>query len=247
MAAVGGAVAIEADGWALRIDAASVHRAAVQEVYGGAAPPAAPPRLDYRWLGRYDQPVLTFGREAAADGAVWRRIAARHARTLPTVEARVGRPGGEATISADVALRLWTELVATRRITFDVTTGDSSAEVFPNVPLVDPHLAGGFLYAGEPARRDAHLHVRAERLARVRFVERHLPDGRIWHVARLIDAHGYSLCDAWFPNPYRAEDGSPLSYDPAAEPEKTRLFGDLSARYEGVPGIEYLTERPFEG
>ena len=148
MAAVGGAVAIEADGWALRIDAASVHRAAVQEVYGGAAPPAAPPRLDYRWLGRYDQPVLTFGREAAADGAVWRRIAARHARTLPTVEARVGRPGGEATISADVALRLWTELVAMRRITFDVTTGDSSAEVFPNVPLVDPHLAGGFLYAG---------------------------------------------------------------------------------------------------
>jgi hypothetical protein len=85
----------------------------------------------------------------------------------------------------------------------------------------------------------------------VRFVERHLPDdlpdGRIWHVARLVDALGYSHCDAWFPNPYRAEDGSPLSYDPAAEPEKTRLFRGLSARYEGVPGIEYQTERPLEG
>ena len=243
-----GDIVIGADGWTMALVASSVRRAAlVEPAVDGATSPAAGTSVAYRLLDHFTQEVLRINPAASAgDGAALRRLAARHAATLSTVTVLVRRPGGDARIDPDVALALWIELVESREITFDVTNGESSAEIFPNVPLVNPHLADGFLYAGEPARRDGHLHVRLERISRVRFWERHLPDGRVWHAARFVDTHGYSLCDAWFPNPYRTVDGGRVAYDPQKEPGKTQLFRDFAARYDGTPGIEYEVECPFE-
>lgn len=266
-------VALVTDGWRLWLDAAPVERAAVVETRiegADGAKHGVTVLCDFRLLDHLSQEVLRVERrepskEAGLAGqpaqlappdavAFWRAFATRQVGVVRTVEVRLTRGHGGARISRDLALRIFSDLLESKRVTFDVTTGESSAEVFANLPLHDPHYGEGWLLAGEPERRDAHLHVRSSQIAAVRFCERHKAGGRVQRVARILDARGYALCDGWFEGPRErqgrkdsgagmATGGGPARAGDARTIEE--VFVTLRDRYAWQPGVELEVEQPL--
>jgi hypothetical protein len=218
-------VEVVAAGWALQVDAAPVQRAALVTT---VSEPLGIRAVGFRLLDHLSQEVLRAWRPAhKEDAGPWRKVAGEHAAEVRTVEVELTRWGGGKRISKELALAVFSDMLASKKVTFDITTGESSAEVFPNVPLHDPHYGqGGWLLAGEPDRKDAHLHVRESQIAGVRFCERTRGEGRTQRVVRIVDAHGYALCDGWFSR-------------------EATLFGELLERYRGETGIEYEREVPL--
>ena len=118
-----------------------------------------------------------FGPDGAADlgperERFWAGFAERVAREPEVRAVSVTRRGPAGDVDQGVLLRCFAEMRQSGRIVFLLMGPTASAEVFPNIPLVDPHLSGdGWLYAGEPFRRDVHFHIEVAHTTRLRFQE----------------------------------------------------------------------------
>ena len=168
--------------------------------------------------------------------AYWEALASRYDADLVTRRTIITRQGPSGRASRELLLRLVTELRDSRRVVFDVPSPQSSAEVFPNVPLHNPHISeDGWLFLGEYERRDAHVHVHMQQLARAVFCEFQRREQTIYQMVRLTDDEGCSFVDCYFPEPYRDANlkRTPLNA------ESVQFFQDAYRRYAGERGVDF--------
>jgi hypothetical protein len=199
-----------------------------------------------------------FGADAGAELSperehFWAGFAGRAAGTPGVRAVSVRRSGPVGDVAEGVLLRCFAELRQSGRIVFLLMGPNASAEVFPNVPLLDPHLSGdGWLYAGEPHRRDVHFHIQVAHTTRLRFQEerRDRPAGMaggmgppaVSYTVRFLDGAGrtqlYGSVAGAYTNPagevVRPSDG-----------EREAFFGALCERYAGEAGVERATITPL--
>jgi hypothetical protein len=200
------------------------------------------------------------GGGAAGGGAVtperepfWAGFAERAAGTPGVRAVSVTRRGPAGDVAEGVLLRCFAELRQSGRIVFLLMGPTASAEVFPNVPLLDPHLSGdGWLYAGEPHRRDVHFHVQVAHTARLRFQEERrdappqaaggMGPPAVNYTVRFLDGAGRTQLYGSVAGSYTNPEGEVVR---PSDEEREAFFGALCERYAGEAGVERATITPL--
>jgi hypothetical protein len=211
-------------------------------------------RQSFHLTNRGGDDVLRAAFPGAAGGAApaeqerfWTALAERHAGTPGLSAVAVTRRGPDGRVGEDVLLRCFAELRASGRAVFLLPGPTGSAEVFPNVPLLDPQLSGdGWLYAGEPHRRDVHLHVQVVHTARLRFLEERRVGATIGpainYTVRFLDRAGRTQLYGSVAGSYTGPDGEVVT---PSDGERRAFFGDLYRHHAAEAGVELAAAGPL--
>ena len=199
-----------------------------------------------------------FGADAGADlgeerERFWAGFAERVAGAPGVRAVSVTRRGPAGDVDEGVLLRCFAELRQSGRIVFLLLGPSASAEVFPNVPLVDPHLSGdGWLYAGEPFRRDVHFHIEVAHTTRLRFQEERrdpppqaaggMGPPAVSYTVRFLDGAGRTQLYGSVAGAYTNPEGEVVR---PSDGEREAFFGALCERYAGEAGVERATVTPL--